>query len=86
MDDPTVTDQAEQEPAPKPAREYVEDLCKQARSAAGKLASLSTAVKNQALTAMAESLIQRTDEILAENAKDLENFGTSKDKAAMADR
>ena len=86
MEEPTVTEPAEQEPAPKPAPEYVEDLCKQARSAAGKLATLSTALKNHALTAMAESLIQRTDEILAENAKDLENFGTSKDKAAMADR
>ena len=86
MEEPTLTEQAEQEPAPKPTPEYVEDLCKQAWSAAGKLATLPTAVKNQALTAMAESLIQRTDEILAENAKDLEAFGTSKDKAAMADR
>ncbi|HEX3203745.1 MAG TPA: glutamate-5-semialdehyde dehydrogenase, partial [Nitrospiraceae bacterium] len=66
--------------------EYVEDLCKQARSAAGKLATLSTTLKNRALTAMAESLVEHTDDILAENAKDLEAFGTSKDKAAMADR
>jgi glutamate-5-semialdehyde dehydrogenase len=86
MEEPTVTEQVKQEPAPKPVPEYVEDLCKQARAAAGKLATLSPAVKNQALTAMAESLIERTDEILAENAKDLEAFGTSKDKVAMADR
>jgi glutamate-5-semialdehyde dehydrogenase len=86
MEEPTVTEQAEQEPAPKPAPEYVEDLCKQARSAAGKLATLRTPVKNQALTAMAESLVEHTEDILAENAKDLEAFGTSKDKAAVADR
>jgi len=86
MEESTRTEPAEQEPAPKSAPEYVEDLCKQARTAAGKLATLLTAVKNQALTAMADSLVERTDDILAENAKDLEAFGTSKEKAAMADR
>ena len=86
MEEPAVTEQVEQEAPPKPTPEYVEDLCKQARSAAGKLATLSTTLKNRALTAMAESLVEHTDDILAENAKDLEAFGTSKDKAAMADR
>lgn len=86
MEEPAVTEQVEQEAPPKPTPEYVEDLCMQARSAAGKLATLSTTLKNRALTAMAESLVEHTDDILAENAKDLEAFGTSKDKAAMADR
>jgi glutamate-5-semialdehyde dehydrogenase len=86
MEEPTVTEQVEQEPAPKPTPEYVEDLCKQARTAAGKLATLSTAVKNQALIAMAEGLIEHTEDILAANAEDLDAFGSSKDKQAMADR
>ena len=86
MEEPAVTEQVEQEAAPKPTPEYVEDLCKQARSAAGKLATLSTAVKNQALTAMSESLVEHTEDILAANAKDLDAFGSSRDKQAMADR
>jgi glutamate-5-semialdehyde dehydrogenase len=45
----------------------------QAAKAAGrKLAGLSTAVKNQALEAMAQALIERQDEILAANAQDVE--------------
>ena len=45
----------------------------QAAKAAGrKLAGLSTAIKNQALEAMAQALITRQDEILAANTQDVE--------------
>ena len=76
------------EAPPKTNKEYIEDLVKQARSAAGKLASLSTTVKNQALLAMADGLEAKTDEILAANEEDLKAFEEGekgKDKA-FADR
>lgn len=73
-------------PTAKPTGEYVQDLVKQARAAAGRLAMLSTAVKNQALLAMAEGLEQRQEEVLAANEKDIESFGTDPGKKAMADR
>ncbi|HTK86613.1 MAG TPA: glutamate-5-semialdehyde dehydrogenase, partial [Nitrospiraceae bacterium] len=57
-----------------------------ARLAAGRLASLSTTLKNQALMAMADALIANAEDILTENEKDLEPFGSSKDTQAMADR
>lgn len=71
---------------PKPVGEYVRDLTKRARAAANRLATLSTAVKNQALLAMAEGLEQGQEDILAANAKDLEAFGSEPGKKAMADR
>jgi glutamate-5-semialdehyde dehydrogenase len=73
---------------PKTNQEYIEDLVKQARSAAGKLASLSTTVKNQALLAMADGLEAKTEDILAANEEDLKVFEEGekgKDKA-FADR
>ncbi|TAJ07218.1 MAG: glutamate-5-semialdehyde dehydrogenase [Nitrospirae bacterium] len=76
------------EAPPKTNQEYIEDLVKQARSAAGKLASLSTTVKNQALLAMADGLEAKTEEILAANENDLKAFEEGekgKDKA-FADR
>nr|MBI3614331.1 glutamate-5-semialdehyde dehydrogenase [Nitrospirota bacterium] len=76
------------EAPPKTNKEYIEDLVKQARSAAGKLASLSTTVKNQALLAMADGLEAKTEEILAANENDLKAFEEGekgKDKA-FADR
>jgi glutamate-5-semialdehyde dehydrogenase len=76
--------EAEQEPKPIP--QYVEELVVKAKQAARKLASLSTAVKNQALLTMAEALETKTDELLAANQKDLDAFGTAPDKKAMADR
>ncbi len=73
-------------PPEVPIPEYVRELCAKAKSAAGKLAALSTAIKNQALTAMADQLEARTEEILAENEKDLEAFGADSTRQAMADR
>lgn len=67
---------------------YAEDLAKKAKAAARPLSTVSTAVKNQALLAMAEGLIAKTEEILDANAQDLEAFEEHKEDrdAAMADR
>jgi glutamate-5-semialdehyde dehydrogenase len=62
------------------------ELVKKARAASNKLATLSTSIKDQALTAMAEGLEARTDELLAANEKDLEAFEKAKGNKAMADR
>jgi len=69
-----------------PIPEYVKDLVSKAKRASGKLASLSTAVKNQALLAMAETLEAKTAELLEANQRDLDAFGSSPAKKAMADR
>ena len=70
----------------KSPQDYIVELVKKARAASNKLATLSTAVKDQALTAMAEGLEARTDELLAANEKDLEAFEKAKGDIAMADR
>ncbi len=66
--------------------EYVLALVAKAKAAAGKLAGLSTLVKNKALTAMAEGLEVCQQDILAANEKDLEAFGDEPGKTAVADR
>jgi glutamate-5-semialdehyde dehydrogenase len=83
---PTVDDVSSADVAPKPTADYVLELVQKARSAAGRLASLSTTLKDRALVAMADGLVAKSDDILAANEKDLEAFGSSKDKQAMADR
>ncbi|MBH0176545.1 MAG: glutamate-5-semialdehyde dehydrogenase [Nitrospira sp.] len=70
----------------KPIPQYVEELVVKAKQASRKLASVSTAVKNQALLTMAEALESRTDELLAANQKDLDAFGADPGRKAMADR
>ncbi|HXX76441.1 MAG TPA: glutamate-5-semialdehyde dehydrogenase [Nitrospiraceae bacterium] len=77
---------AESETSIKPIPEYVIELVTRARNAAGRLATLSTSVKNQALTAMADALEEQTEALLAANEQDLEAFGTAPDKKPMADR
>ena len=74
------------EAEPKSPQVYIEELVKKARAAANKLATLSTVVKDQALTAMADGLEAKTDELLAANAKDLEVFEKAKGSNALADR
>jgi glutamate-5-semialdehyde dehydrogenase len=76
-----------QEPTetPQSIPEYVEALVRGARRAAARLATLSTSVKNNALTAMADSLEERVSALLEANERDLETFGSSSDKAT-ADR
>jgi glutamate-5-semialdehyde dehydrogenase len=83
---PAVDEATSTEASPKPTHEYVVELVQKARLAAGRLASLSTTLKNQALIAMADALVANAEDILAENEKDLEAFGSSKDTQAMADR
>lgn len=83
---PTVDDISSSDAAPKPTKEYVEELVRKARSAAGRLAFASTAAKNRALLAMADGLVAKTEDILAANEKDLSAFGSSKDTLTMADR
>ncbi len=78
-----VTDQVV---APKSPEEYVLDLVRKARAAAGRLATLTTDVKNRALTAMADALEARAEEILTANEKDLAAFDPTSARKAMADR
>ena len=75
-----------EEVPPIPIPEYVNELVTRAKRAAGRLATLSTAVKNRALLAMAEALEEQKDALLAANELDLEAFGTEPEKKAMADR
>ncbi|MEQ1795923.1 MAG: glutamate-5-semialdehyde dehydrogenase [Nitrospira sp.] len=66
--------------------DYVHELVTRARQAAGRLATLSTVVKSNALIAMADALDEKQAILLEANAKDVEAFGDEPDKAAMADR
>jgi glutamate-5-semialdehyde dehydrogenase len=84
MDDLSRT--TEQAAPPKIAQDYIEELVKKARGAAGRLAILSTAVKDQALLAMAEGLEAKSDDILAANKQDLDAVGKGKEQAALVDR
>ena len=66
--------------------EYINTLVTRAKGAAGRLATLSTTVKNRALLAMAEALEEQKDALLAANELDLEAFGAAPEKKAVADR
>jgi glutamate-5-semialdehyde dehydrogenase len=68
------------------SEDYVATLVKKAKVAAARLSTLSTAVKNQALQAMADGLEQHETELLAENEKDLEQFDAAPERKAMGDR
>src|SRR5262249_34692862 len=71
---------------PPPIPEYVNETVTPAKPSPGRLAMLSTTVKNRALLAMAEALEAQQDALLAANELDLEAFGTAPEKKAMADR
>ncbi|UUY02969.1 glutamate-5-semialdehyde dehydrogenase [Svornostia abyssi] len=64
----------------------VTEVCLRAREASRTLAALDTATKNAALTAIADALIARTDEILEANARDLEAGRESGLSDALMDR
>ena len=66
--------------------DYMAGLVSKAKSAAGRLSTLPTAVKNQALLSMADGLEEQATELLAENEKDLEQFDATPERQAMADR
>jgi glutamate-5-semialdehyde dehydrogenase len=60
-------------------------IAEQARDASRRLARISTEVKNSALQDMAAGLLEKSDYLIAENAKDLEN-ARGKISPAMFDR
>jgi glutamate-5-semialdehyde dehydrogenase len=84
----TTTESTQDDALPKSPKEYVEELVKKARASAGRLAALSTSVKDQALLAMADGLETKTEVILAENERDMTAFeeGEKAQDKAMADR
>lgn len=66
--------------------ELVREKATAAKRAAAKLAITSTAVKNKAMLAMAQALLDKQAEILAANAIDMENAAAKGMKASMLDR
>jgi glutamate-5-semialdehyde dehydrogenase len=70
----------------KPAINALEERGKAAKAASRKLAFLSMEVKNKALLNIAESLIDKRDEILAANKIDYEKAKASGMSEAMLDR
>ena len=66
--------------------ELVKAKATAAKKAAGKLAITSTAIKNKAMLAMAQALLDKQEEILAANATDMENAAAKGMKASMLDR
>jgi len=64
----------------------VDETCRAAKRAARELQTLSSAVKDAALQAIADALIDATDEILSANARDLEAGESSGLPEALMDR
>jgi len=64
----------------------VTEIGYEARKAAGLLANISTNLKNRALLKMAEELIKQSDQIISENARDLEYARDKGLSDAMIDR
>ena len=68
------------------ATESVAEICAAAKRASRTLATLGSDVKNAALEAIADALIERTPEILEANARDLEAGREAGLSAALLDR
>ncbi len=66
--------------------ETVAEVCLAARRASRELAQLETAVKDEALGAIARSLEERADEVVEANARDMEAGRTAGLSAALLDR
>lgn len=64
----------------------VHAVARRAKDAAADLAPLSRAVKDQALLAIADALVKRSDEITAANAQDVERARRDGTSPAMIDR
>src|SRR6201995_5185214 len=64
----------------------VNEICQAAKRASRELQTLSSAVKDAALNAIADALIESTDEILSANARDLEAGQSSGRAEARMDR
>jgi glutamate-5-semialdehyde dehydrogenase len=67
-------------------RSCVIEIAENAKMAAGRLARLSTDVKNGALLHMADGLISQTDALIRENEKDVDHARKKGLSAAMIDR
>ncbi len=65
---------------------YIEELGKKAKVARKSIATASTIVKNNALKAIADALIEKTDLIISQNKIDLENAVENNMSVAMQDR
>jgi glutamate-5-semialdehyde dehydrogenase len=81
----TVESDHEETTDPVP-EDYIVSLVSGAKAASGRVAILPSQVKNQALSAMAEGLDDRTQDILAANEGDLDAFESRLEQAAVADR
>ncbi|MBP5622388.1 MAG: aldehyde dehydrogenase family protein, partial [Thermoguttaceae bacterium] len=66
--------------------EYCLDVAQKAKKASRALAAVSGEQKNKWLNVCADKLVERKDEILAENAKDLQAAREAGLKASMIDR
>ena len=64
----------------------LELMCKNARAASAVLGQADTAKRNDALSAMANALRRRSDEIITANSKDIENAKANGMSNAMLDR
>ncbi len=64
----------------------VEDICRKAKDASIVLANLSTEVKNKALMMMADALVDRSNEIIQTNKKDLDEGKKRQISSALMDR
>jgi glutamate-5-semialdehyde dehydrogenase len=71
---------------PEDATSAVADVCRAAKAAAAPLAALDTRVKDAALHAIADALVERTPEILAANARDLDAGRANDIGDALLDR
>ena len=67
-------------------KDLIAEQAQLAKVAALKMAGITTETKNAALLAMAESLEKRQDEILAENAAEVEYFKKNSSRLHMLDR
>ena len=65
---------------------YINTLGQYARDASTVISSASTAEKNEALNAIARSLIEQKGHILTENAKDMEAGRENQLTSALLDR
>ncbi|GGK65429.1 glutamate-5-semialdehyde dehydrogenase [Amphritea balenae] len=67
-------------------KEYMAELGQQARVAARAIAKADTGIKNRALLAMAEAIDESRDQLVAANAKDLDQWRANGLDDAMLDR
>jgi glutamate-5-semialdehyde dehydrogenase len=77
---------APEAPAPSEGRPSAAELCALAREASRTLAQVPTSVKDAALEAMAASLTERAEEILAANQLDMESGREASLSDALLDR